>query len=454
MSQQYRYKQIARVLVAGALAGVCNSGFAAGFQIQEQNVANLGTAYAGTAALAEDASTGFYNSAGLVRLCNEQIVLSAVEIFPNSKITPTRATSTFNFSRVGLSNNVPLSPTRANGPAIVPGMHYFKRLNDCWVFGLNLVSPFGLKTQYPSESSVRYMGTRADVRTYDVAPSLAYCFGNGFSLGAGLDFTYIFARFDAQIAFVPAIPSNDGYRNVTLDRWALGGHVGALWQITDCTRIGANYRSPLKFKGHGESIERTPGFAIPGRVTVQPGPQISQGVNTSATLPDTAVLSFYHQFDGCWAVMGDAQWTHWKKIQTVTLNFDNNATQSVAFNFKDAWRVALGSSYQWDECLRLRAGVAYDQSPVKDQFRTVFLPDSDRWWLGLGAQYRFNKCLALDVGYAHVFFKNVDIHQPSPIITPATTIPLLGTFTASQRLDGSVKAHADLVGIQLTWDLV
>ena len=59
-----------------------------------QRVAGLDPPVAGTAALAEDASTGFYNPAGLTNIdANGQLVASVVGAFADSKLTATQATN-------------------------------------------------------------------------------------------------------------------------------------------------------------------------------------------------------------------------------------------------------------------------------------------------------------------------------------------------------------------------
>ena len=63
----------ARTQVAAALAGALSiaaapAAFAAGFALQENSASGLGNAYAGGAAAAEDASTVWWNPAGMSRL--------------------------------------------------------------------------------------------------------------------------------------------------------------------------------------------------------------------------------------------------------------------------------------------------------------------------------------------------------------------------------------------------
>jgi len=435
MSNRYHYKRMIRLLATGALAGICSPVWASAFQLIEQNVTNLGTAYAGTAALAIDASTGFYNSAGLTRICKEQIALSLVGIRPYATLNVTSATATGPVA----GTPVPGVPgtTKAHGDSLVPGLHYAYHCDD-WAFGLNIVVPFGLKVKYREADIARYSSTRTDLRTYDIAPSLAYCLGNGFSIGVGPDFVHAFAELDQHLG--TGALATDGFREDRASRWGVGGHVGLLYEFNDCTRIGLNYRSQVEIRTKGQSISVVP-VGLGGT-----GVQQSFSVNAKVKLPDTAVLSAFHQFNDCWAVMADAQWTKWSLFKSLTINRSDGQSVTITQNYKDTYRVALGTSYQWDDCWLFRLGVAYDRSPIRsDSLRITRIPDSHRTWVALGGRYCFSKCLALDVGYAHLFFKKVGIVEGAPIIT--------GGAQSLQSLSGRYRTRADLLGVQLTWDL-
>lgn len=437
MSKKYRhYKRFMALMTGGALLGLCQSAMASGFQLQEQNVTNLGTAYAGTAALAEDASTGFYNPAGLSRLDNEQVVISGVWISPRSQLTTTNATSIFGTS-------IGSGTTKAHGDTIVPALHYSNRINECWAFGFNVTSPYGLKNNYANNSIARYMATRSELRTADLSPSIAYDFRNGLSIGVGFDALYGIAKLDTRVnpAIPPALPLavNDGFSENTGNAFGYGYHVGALYAFKDCARIGVHYRSQVKLRLRGDQLFQAAFNA----------PQSIQGVKADITLPDTAVLSAYVALNDQWALMADLQWTHWNKFNKLILRYDSGILLTTTENFKDSYRVALGGSYQVDDCLRLRLGVAWDKSPVRDQYRTIRIPDTNRTWAAFGAQYRFNKCVALEFGYAHIFFKKANINEG-----PAVVSGLPGAFQTRNTLQGNVKTRADLVGLQLTWDII
>ena len=61
--------------IAGTLA-VTGQAHASGFQLWEQSASGLGTAYAGSAAVAEDASTIYFNPAGMAYLPEGQMQLT------------------------------------------------------------------------------------------------------------------------------------------------------------------------------------------------------------------------------------------------------------------------------------------------------------------------------------------------------------------------------------------
>ena len=85
---------------------------------------------------------------------------------------------------------------------------------------------------------------------------------------------------------------------------------------------------------------------------------------------------------------------------------DGSVLQVLPENFKDTWRYSVGANYRYDEKIVLRAGVAFDQSPVNNVDRWPRLPDSDRTWLAVGGRYKYSSALNFDVGAAYIFVKD------------------------------------------------
>lgn len=438
-----------RLCVVVLWMGTASSTFAAGFQLQEQNAAGLGMAYAGVGSIAADASTAYYNPAGLVRMDQEQVVFSAVGVFPNAKLTPSLATN-----NVGVP--IALHSTKARGESLIPGFYYAKRLSDCWVFGFSAAAPFGLKTKYSRHSTARYLATRSELRTVDLTPSLAVDVGCGWSLAAGVDFLYTFAKLDSRIGATSPSPLGpitliDGFQENTADGWGVGWNVGLLYELCDSTRFGLHYRSKMKVTVKGESIARLPSVPLILGGLLQP--ETEQRVRATVTFPETALLSIYHDFCCEWAMAADLRWTRWERFKQLTLRYKNLEPLLLAGNtlttpeqYKNTYRAALGVIRTFNECWKLKVGTAYDRSPVHQKYRTARIPDSNRIWVGLGAQYRINECMVLDAAYAHLFFKKSHLDERAPLL-------FNGLPSSAAHLKGKYRSHADLFGLQFTWDI-
>ncbi len=158
-------------------------------------------------------------------------------------------------------------------------------------------------------------------------------------------------------------------------------------------------------------------------------------------MPDTFSLSGFHQVDDKWDVMADATWTGWSVLQQLQINRSTGANvQTVQENWNNTWRVSVGGNYHYNSQWTSRIGVALDQAPVSDAYRTARIPDGNRTWLAVGGQYKPGKDSALDFGYAHLFVSNAAINQNMTAIGAGA---LIGTY------DDSV----DILSIQYSHDL-
>ncbi len=446
--------------------------FASGFAILEQNVTNLGLAYSGTAALAADASTGYFNPAGLTRLGESEVVLSGVAINGNFDFTARSATSSFHplFPLVR-NQGFPLNGGNEDNPGtlnLVPTFHLSKRLDDRWIFGFNVTAPFGLDSEYQEDGIARYLATNSSVKSLDFSPSIAYELAPCLAFGIGADALWAKARLETHTGAVSAngLGFTDGFQKNVAEGWGYGWHVGLLWTPMLSTRVGLTYRSHINLHAEGNSENLVP--ILNGGVAgfgVAEGRYALSRVRSDITMPETWTLSLYHEFNDQFAVTADAAWTNWSRFHTLRLRFNPNSGLPVFGggvivgsspgvdtdtweHFKDSRRVALGMLYKFDTQWLFKAGVAYDQSPVRDEFRTARLPDSDRTWLAVGAAYQVTDAVRLDFGYAHLFFEKSSINEHAPYVA-GTALPI-----TAATLAGDYKGHADLVGVQIRYDFV
>jgi long-chain fatty acid transport protein len=72
-----------RIVPALLLVAFSGAASAAAFQLWEQNASGLGTAYAGSAAVADNASTVFFNPAGMTQLSGFQFSAGVTGVGPS-----------------------------------------------------------------------------------------------------------------------------------------------------------------------------------------------------------------------------------------------------------------------------------------------------------------------------------------------------------------------------------
>lgn len=405
MKKTFMLKRLAFGMV---LAGMASVSQAAGFALMEQSGSGLGNAFAGQAAIAQDASTVFFNPAGMSELPDAQVVVSGTLISPSFKFSGT--------------NSVPVGGDQggdAGGLAFDPNMYLSMPLAHNLHFGLGINAPFGLKTQYDAGWVGRFQAIKSEVKTVNVNPSIAWQATPALSVGAGISVQYAEATLTNAISPLAAgsmmtIKGND---------YGWGYNLGGLWKLNEQTRVGLAYRSEVK-----HTLEGT----LTANAVLPSGP-----VTADLTLPASASLSVFHKLTQSVDVMADATWTGWSSfdklaVQYVSLPVALPATQE---NWKDSWRYSVGATWHQNQTWSWRTGLAYDQTPVQDQYRTARIPDASRTWVAFGGQYRMDEKNAVDFGYSHMFMKDVSLNSAS------ATGTLTGTYTSSVDLLAAQFTH-------------
>jgi len=425
---------ICAVLVAhGSAAG-------AGYAVVEHSVRRLGTAYAGGAAAADDASTVFYNPAGLTRLPGSQLVAGTHLVLPSARFRNEGSTDLTGLSLSG-------GGERNAGSAIpLPNLYFSRQLSDRSHLGLGLFSPFGLSTQYDDDWVGRYHAVKSDLISLNINPALAWAVTDKLSLGAGINAQYIESELSNAIDFGTIFGSlgapgmapqqNDGLVTFKGDSWSWGYNFGALYQFSEKTRGGVAYRSAISHTLKGDAkFSGVPSLNPTGRF-------LDTGVRADIRTPDSLSVSLWHSFTGKIAAMADITWTNWSKLDELRIRFDNPAeTDAVTtFRWEDTLRCSLGAAYM-PGAWAFRAGVAYDESPVSDAaHRTPRIPDNDRIWIAGGLGYQLCDSVSLELGYAHLFVKDAEIRKNAA-----------GEDRLRGALVGSYQGKVDIASAEVSW---
>jgi long-chain fatty acid transport protein len=426
---------------------------AGGFSLYtEASGAEIGTFAAGSAAEAADASTAWYNPAGLVFLNHQQLVFSGAGVFPSSKLT---GTSTFTTPHLRPDVQA-FSNLQGAKDAFVPALHYAQPLGERTAFGVSVVSPFGLSTNWLKASPVRYEATLTQLITMDVSPEIAGLLTDNFSVGAGIDFEWARVKFNRMLgAPTIALPPTafDSLSFNQAQSFGTGFHAGVLGTFNDHhTRIGLNYQSRIKhqFNGHSTLSGRLadPEFDNPA-ATYTSESLFSNAIN----LPDVLTLSGYQDINAKLALMASVVYTGWDTFKVIQLNqvaafsLSQSSPQILANsvaeeNYRNTWRFAVGANYRLTDEWMMRVGGGYDQTPTVDSARDVRLPDSDRWTLAIGTHYQLTPSLGFDAGYSYLFGENdIPINKTDSL------------STSSYNVHASGKSHAQLLGVQAVWTM-
>ncbi len=425
-------------LMASATAG------AAGFQLLEQNGSGVGNAFAGSAAVAENASTIYFNPAGMTRLSGERQVSFGLDIIRLG----------FEFEDEG-STLPALTGTGtgdggdAGGLNYLPNAYFAIKLTPQLAFGLGMGAPFGLKTEYDDDFIGRFLAINSDIKTYNINPSVAYQVNEQFSVGFGLNYQKIEAELSNAVNFsgllaqagVGVFPGLEGMGTVSADDFSWGWNVGVMFEPSPTTRVGVSYRSKIKHELTGTVTFERPdsGNALVNGAMAAGAP--NGPVDAEVELPDTFVISAYQQLNDQWAMLGDLSWTGWSSLQSLDImRTGGGELSSETLKWRDTWRIALGANYRYSDKVKMKFGVAYDQSPVETEHRLARLPDANRIWLSIGSQYQVSPAMVIDVGYAHLFISDPKIDADGD------------SAAANGNLVGSYNASVDILGVQLTYD--
>jgi long-chain fatty acid transport protein len=405
-------------LSAAALAFVAAPrAHASAFQLFEQNASGLGNAFAGSAAVAEDASTVWWNPAGMARLPSGRHVLFAGHLIAPSLEFSNRASQPSPLGNTALTGN----GGDAGDTSFVPNAYFATSLAAGWNFGVGVNVPFGLSTEYDAGWIGRFQGIRSEVKTLNINPAISYRLGERTSLGIGVSYQR------GEIDLLTAVPLGVGIesRNSTsVDGDAWGFNAGVLFILTPETRLGIHYRSSLDYE-------------MEGTTSVAGVPAAASNVKLDLETPASLSFSVAHRMNERLELLGDITWTEWSRIDRLPLVRTSGPASgatldTLVFNFDDTWRVAIGANYKWSGPWTLKAGVAFDQSPVPDAAtRSVRLPDEDRYWLSAGASYQLSRNGRLDFGYTFVSIKDADINNDQRAVGRGL---VNGTYDASTHI--------------------
>lgn len=379
---------------------------AAGFQINEHSASGLGRAFAGEAAIGDNAASLARNPALMATFDRAQLSVVGTYVAPDVNITGYDE-GIWNSGGSAEAN----SASNVAPAAVVPAMYYVQPINDEWAFGLAMYSNFGTGTEYADDYINNTAAGTTHIVTATFNPNISYRINEQFSIGAGVSAIYSTAELKRTLgSIVAADMEGDGIN--------FSWNVGALYEVNENNRFGISYKhsSEMELEGTFSGKHETNGDFVS---------DIDGTMNN--TLPAILELSGYHKLTDKFAVSYSWQYTTWSDFgDIIAHDLEGAQVLSKSENFNNSSRYSIGTEYYATENLTLRAGYAYDEQAADP---TLSIPDSDRQWYTAGMSYRMTQSLSFDLGAAFVAGKEVTFDEVIPGALPI--LDTTKTFTSN-----------------------
>lgn len=394
--------------------------YSAGFQLNEFSTSGLGRAYSGEGAVADNAASVSRNPATIMMFDKPTLSAGAVYIQPD--------VSVFGHSPAGGSTDA----TNIAPNAWVPNLHFVAPINDAFGWGISATSNYGLATEFNDNYRAGSIGGKTDLQTLNLNLSGAYRLNSHWSAGLGIDAVYAKAKIERYAGDlgkilvgsgkVPApyagavgtLPADTQITHLDGNKWGFGWNAGLLYELDKNNRYALTYRSEVKVDFDGNYRSNLPASLNP--LLGQYGLYGTNGATLpgalSLHLPEMWEVSGYNKVAARWAIHYSLAYTSWSQFKSLKATGSSGQTLfEKDEGFKDAYRLALGTTYYMDDNWTFRTGIAFDDSPVPANKRSISIPDQDRLWLSAGTTYAFNPDTSVDIGLSYMHGKHVNIEE-------------------------------------------
>lgn len=431
---------------------------AAAFQLAEVSTSGLGRAYAGEAAIVDNAAVVTTNPALMSLFKTNQFSVGGVYV--DSKIHmsgPVTVNALGRTVAVGSAAHNSVVPG-----SLIPNMYFVAPINDKFAIGGGMNVNFGLKSEYSNTYDAGVFGGTTDLSAINLNLSGSYKVTQGLSAGFGLNAIYAKAEVQRRAGILSDAAKNPDVMTVMLpnlkkmglstlnntaaslkrlralekdstithlqdkNAWGFGWNAGLMYEFNENNRVGLAYHSKVDIDFEDDAAIGN-GRTGPGGLTLH--------------LPDYLELSGFHQVTDNLALHYSYKFTHWSRFKELHATFDDG---ELAFHkdekYRSNSRYALGATYNVNDKLTLRAGIAYDEAAAPTEHASASIPDTDRMWYSVGATYKFTPNLSIDAGFAHLRGKKIHF-------TENQSIGGLATVTANY----TSKASANLYGLNLNY---
>ena len=323
-----------KTLLAMTTLLVASGANAAAFQLAEVSTSGLGRAYAGEAAIADNAAVVATNPALMSLFKTNQFSVGGVYV--DSKIHmsgPVTVNALGRTVAVGSAAHNSVVPG-----SLIPNMYFVAPINDKFAIGGGMNVNFGLKSEYESDYNAGVFGGKTDLSAINLNLSGSYRVSQGLTAGVGLNAVYAKAEVERRAGILsdavknaaPLVPGLvkagkipqsaaaslaklQGVNKETVlthlqdkNAWGFGWNAGLVYEFNENNRVGLAYHSKVDIDFEDDNAVSA------GRTIRGQGPAAG---GLTLHLPDYLELSGFHQITDNLALHYSYKFTHWSRFK-------------------------------------------------------------------------------------------------------------------------------------------
>lgn len=409
----------------------CGPVFAEGYQVNMLSAKQIGMGHVGTG-MKLGAESIHFNPAGLVFMRGHvdlSVGLSAIS-------------ATAKYDNEGYS-------AKTDNPLSTPLYAYAGlRVYDNLAVGIGLTTPYGNALKWPKYWQGSHLIQEIALKSFVLQPTVSYKITDKLSVGASLmlatgnvqlsrtimstsDFQGVGVMLNQLLPanypnkeqiigtiqdnqFPPATATLEGKAQVHA-----GFNLGLFYDISEKVSVGVSYRSKITMKVDDGEAEMEYANRTVETLMGQLGqlelngtrplavPKYDQGTfRAELPLPSNTNIGVSYRPNDRLELALDLQYVGWNAYDSLNVYF-NEAELGIApikaeKNYKNTMIARVGAQYKTTERLFLRAGVYYDQTPIRENNFNPETPGMDKLGFSGGLSFSPYKNLQLDLAFLYI----------------------------------------------------
>lgn len=428
MCQKRVWKELAAFICLFFVFCTTQHAYSSGFAIYTQGASALGQADS-VIAHTDSPSAVFFNPALINKLEGTHIESGTTLIFPSREF----------------DSDITGGNDETEDSMFYPSTVYVTRkFNEKISAGLGIFSPFGLATTWDDDWEGRYIGTKSEMKTFNINPVVSYQILPNVSIATGVDVLFLDTTLEKKInlsgfGLPDANQEFDGYGN------GVGYNFGIVYDVTKDISLGASYRSEIKVDIEGDSD-----FDLPS-VTPSPLRALFPDTDgtTDITLPQQAHVGVcYKGFDRL-TLEATLRWEGWSSFDELKVDFDRpiaGSNESITEkDWQNTYSTNFGAKYQLNDWIALLGGYLYGGNPVPDKTFDPIVPDANTHLFTFGTSLKI-KNFKIDLAYAYQLLEG---RSKSNSVDDN---PSDGLLNAATSVNGKYETDLHMVGISVGYN--